>query len=256
VDVAGKTALVTGAGAGIGRVIALRLAREGAAVVVNDVDGETGAQTSADIAAAGGRASFAHDDVTHDDELEAAVDHAEREFGRFDILVNNAGGSPDPVFPEAPLEHWSRSFDLNLRSAMVAIHFAVPAMLRSGGGAIVNIASSAGLGTAPHPAPEYAVAKAGIVRLTACLAPLAERGIRVNCVCPHTVGTPAVRQRIAELQADGQELPGPLQDELLEPEEVAATVVDFIADESAAGRVLVLVGGQEPHLLAEECERR
>jgi NAD(P)-dependent dehydrogenase (short-subunit alcohol dehydrogenase family) len=252
VDVAGKTALVTGAGTGIGRVIALRLAREGAAVVVNDVDEPTGIQTSADIAETGGKASFARADVTQDAELEAAVVHAERTFGGLDILVNNAGGFPYPVFPEAPLEHWSRSFDLNLRSAMVAIHFAVPALQRNGGGAIVNIASSAGLGLAPHPAPEYAVAKAGIMRLTACLAPLAESGIRVNCVCPHTVATPAVRQRIAELQADGEELPGPLQDVLLEPEEVADAVVEFIKDESAAGRVLVLVGGQEPNLLAAE----
>src|SRR4029453_18190895 len=104
-------------------------------------------------------------------------------FGGLDILVNNAGGFPYPVFPDAPLEHWSRSFDLNLRLTMAAIHFAVPVLQRNGGGAIVNIASSAGLGLAPHPAPEYAVAKAGIMRLTTCLAPLAERGIRVNCVC-------------------------------------------------------------------------
>jgi NAD(P)-dependent dehydrogenase (short-subunit alcohol dehydrogenase family) len=252
VDVAGKTALVTGAGSGIGRVIALRLAREGAAVVVNDIDEQAGSQTSSAIADAGGRASFAHADVTQDAEVEAALAHAELTFGGLDILVNNAGGFPDPVFPEAPLEHWSRSFDLNLRSAMVAIHFAVPAMHRGGGGAIVNIASSAGLGLAPHPAPEYAVAKAGMMRLTACLAPLAERGIRVNCVCPHTVGTSAVRQRIAELQADGEELPGPLQDVLLEPDEVADAVVELIRDESAAGQVLVLFGGQQSRLLDAE----
>jgi NAD(P)-dependent dehydrogenase (short-subunit alcohol dehydrogenase family) len=252
VEVAGKTALVTGAGAGIGRVIALRLAREGAAVVVNDIDERTGSQTEADIAEAGGRASFAQADVTHDAQLESAVAQAERTFGGLDILVNNAGGFPYPVFPEAPLEHWSHSLDLNLRSALVAIHIAVPAMERRGAGAIVNIASSAGLGLTPHPAPEYAVAKAGIMRLTACLAPLAERGIRVNCVCPHTVATPAVRQRIVELEAEGEELPGPLQDVLLEPEEIADAVVDFVEDESAAGRVLVLFGGQPPKLLDPE----
>jgi NAD(P)-dependent dehydrogenase (short-subunit alcohol dehydrogenase family) len=252
VEVAGKTALVTGAGTGIGRVIALRLAREGAAVVVNDVDDPAGTETSAEIDEAGGKASFAHADVTQDAQLEAAVAHAERTFGGLAILVNNAGGFPYPVFPEAPLEHWSRSLDLNLRSVMVAIHFAVPALHRNGGGAIVNIASSAGLGLAPHPAPEYAAAKAGIMRLTACLAPLAERGIRVNCVCPHTVGTPAVRRRIAELRADGEELPGPLQDALLEPEEVADAVVDFITQDELAGRILVLVGGKPPELLAAE----
>ncbi len=248
-EIAGKTALVTGAGSGIGRVIAQRLAQDRAAVVVNDIDDAAGAETVDLIAQAGDKAFFAHGDISEDADVEAAVTHAERTFGGLDILVNNAGGFPYPVFPEAPLDHWSRSLDLNLRSAMVTIHFAVPAMERRGAGAIVNIASSAGRGLAPHPAPEYAVAKAGIIRLTACLAPLAERGIRVNCVSPHTVGTPAVRQRIAELKADGEELPGPLRDVLLEPEEVAGAVVDFIEDESLAGRVLVLVGGREPELL-------
>lgn len=90
------------------------------------------------------------------------------------------------------------------------------------------------------------------MRLTACLAPLAERGIRVNCVCPHTVGTPAVRKRIAELRAAGEELPQPLRDELLEPDQVADAVLDLIRDQSLAGRVLVLVGGERPRLLAAE----
>jgi len=250
-DVAGKIAVVTGAGSGIGRVIALRLALAGAVLVVNDIDDATGPQTVAEIVRHGGTASFVRADVTSPADVEAMVAHAET-FGGLDILVNNAGGFPYPVFPDAPLEHWSRSLDLNLRSAMVATHFAVRAMESRGGGAIVNIASSAGLGLAPHPAPEYAVAKAGILRLTACLAPLAERGIRVNCICPHTVGTPAVRGRIAELKAHGEELPLPLQDVLLEPDEVADVVLELVADESMAGRVVVLVGGQEPRLLAAE----
>ena len=246
-DVAGKTAVVTGAGSGIGHVIALRLAGVGATVVVNDIDETAGRQTVKEIAERGGTASFIRADVTSAPEVEAMVGQA----GGLDILVNNAGGFPYPVFPEAPLEHWSQSLDLNLRSAMVAIHFAVRAMAARGG-AIVNIASSAGLGLAPHPAPEYAVAKAGMMRLTACLAPLAEGGIRVNCVCPHTVGTPAVRERIAELKADGEELPKPLQDVLLEPDEVADAVLDLIRDDSMAGRVVVLVGGEKPKLLAAE----
>jgi 3-oxoacyl-[acyl-carrier protein] reductase len=250
VEIAGKTALVTGSGSGIGRTIAVRLGRDGAAVVVNDLEEETGSETVDLITRAGSKASFTHGDVTEDADVKAAVAYAESTFGGLDILVNNAGGFPYPVFPDADLEHWSRSLDLNLRSAMVAIHYAVRAMERRGAGAIVNIASSAGHGLAPHPGPEYAVAKAGIIRLTACLAPLADRGIRVNCVSPHTVGTPAVRGRIAELKADGEELPGPLQDVLLEPEEVADAVVDFIEDESLAGRVLVLVGGREPELLS------
>jgi NAD(P)-dependent dehydrogenase (short-subunit alcohol dehydrogenase family) len=250
VDIGGKTALVTGAGAGIGRTITLRLAAEAAAVVVAEIEEQDGTDAVDEIERAGGTASFIRTDVTNDDDVAAMVAHAERTFGGLDILVNNAGGFPYPVFPEAALEHWSRSLALNLRSAMVGIHFALPAMERRGGGAVVNIASSAGRGLAPHPAPEYATAKAGLMRLTATLAPLVERGIRVNCVCPHTVGTPAVRNRIAELEADGEELPGPLQDVLLEPNEVADATLGLITNESLAGRVLVLVGGREPELLA------
>jgi glucose 1-dehydrogenase len=256
----GKNVLVTGGSSGIGQAIAVRFAEYGANVAINYLRAPEEAHDTEDqinVCVAKVRQEGVTDvlvggDVSSEEEVVRMVGEAVDGLGGLDILVNNAGGFPYPVFPEAPLEHWSSSFDLNLRSTMVAIHFAVPAMDRTGGGAIVNIASSAGLGLAPHPAPEYAVAKAGIVRLTACLAPLAERGIRVNCVCPHTVGTPAVRERIAELQADGEELPGPLQDVLLEPEEVAGAVLDFITDETAAGRVLVLFGGQQPKLLPAE----
>jgi NAD(P)-dependent dehydrogenase (short-subunit alcohol dehydrogenase family) len=156
------------------------------------------------------------------------------------------------VFPDAPLEHWSGALDLNLRAAMLGIHFALRTMGRRGGGAIVNVASVAGLGFAPHPSPEYAATKAGLMRLTACLGPLAERGVRVNCVCPYTVGTEAVRRTIAESVAHGRELPPPLQATLLEPVEVADAVVRLVQDDSLAGRVLVLYGGEPPRLIPAE----
>jgi NAD(P)-dependent dehydrogenase (short-subunit alcohol dehydrogenase family) len=156
------------------------------------------------------------------------------------------------VFPDAPVAHWSDALDLNLRSAMLGIHFAIRTMERRGGGAIVNVASVAGLGFAPHPSPEYAATKAGLMRLTACLAPLAERGVRVNCVCPYTVGTEAVRRTIAESVAHGRELPPPLRATLLEPAEVADAVVHLVQDDSLAGRVVVLHGGEPPRLVPAE----
>jgi NAD(P)-dependent dehydrogenase (short-subunit alcohol dehydrogenase family) len=179
--------------------------------------------------------------------VEAMVGHAVEAFGGLEILVNNAGGYDEPVFPDAEVERWSRTLDLNLRSAMLGIQFVIPAM--TSGGAIVNIASSAGLPGSPHPGPEYAIAKAGVIRLTECMAPLAERGIRVNCVCPHTVATENVLATIAELEAQGAERPEPLRDELISPERVADAVVGFVEDDSTAGRVLVLRGGNEPELL-------
>jgi len=242
---------VTGAGTGIGEALAHRLARDGAAVVVADDDEETGPATVDEIVRAGREASFVLADVTSEDEVERMVAHAESTFGPLGILVNNVGGYEEPVFPDSPIERWTGNIDLNLRSAMLGIHFAVRAM-SGGSGAIVNIASTAGLGLASHPLPEYAAGKAAIMRLTACLAHLSERGIRVNCVCPFTVATAAVRGRIAELEAAGEELPGPLQAVLLELDEVADAVVRLITDDSLAGRVVLLVGGREPELLPAE----
>jgi NAD(P)-dependent dehydrogenase (short-subunit alcohol dehydrogenase family) len=240
VEIAAKKAVVTGAGAGIGRAIAARLAAEGAAVLVVDLDEEVGRAVAEEIGA-----TFAAADVTSEKDVAAiAVD--------VDILVNNVGGFDEPVFPDASVAHWSAALDLNLRSAMLGIHFAARAMEKRGGGAIVNVASTAGLGFAPHPSPEYAATKAALMRLTACLVPLAERGIRVNCVCPYTVGTAAVRRTIAESVAEGRELPPPLLATLLEPEEVADAAVRLVQDESLAGRVLVLRGGEPPQLLPAE----
>jgi NAD(P)-dependent dehydrogenase (short-subunit alcohol dehydrogenase family) len=240
VEIRGKTAVVTGGARGIGRAITERLIEDGANVVVADLESPKGG------------VAFVKADVTREHDVEQMIAEAERRFGGLDILVNNAGGYQEPLFPDAPIEHWTRNLDLNLRSVMLGIHFAVESMAKRDGGAIVNVASTAGLSFAPHPGPEYAVAKAGVMRLTACLAPLADRGIRVNCVCPHTVATEAVRQEIDQLRKGGRELPPALAGVLLEPQEVAAAVVELIEDETLAGRIMLCVGGERPQLLSTE----
>jgi NAD(P)-dependent dehydrogenase (short-subunit alcohol dehydrogenase family) len=239
VEIRGKTAVVTGGARGIGRAIVERLTEEGANVLVADLESPDGA-------------AFVRTDVTREEDVEQMIAEAERRFGGLDILVNNAGGYREPLFPDGPIEHWTRNLDLNLRSAMLGIHFAVGSMAKRGGGAIVNIASTAGLSLAPHPGPEYAIAKAGVMRLTACLAPLGERGIRVNCVCPHTAATEAVRREVDQLRREGRELPPALAGVLLEPEEVAAAVVELIGDETLAGRIMLCVGGERARLLSTE----
>src|SRR5215207_111681 len=122
-----EIALVTGAGAGIGRAIALRLGSEGAAVVVVDI-AAGGADTARRIEADGGRATFVPTDVTVEADLREAFASAERRFGNLSVVVNNAGGAPEPYFPEADPSHWGRTLDLNLRSVMLGIQLGIWAM--------------------------------------------------------------------------------------------------------------------------------
>jgi NAD(P)-dependent dehydrogenase (short-subunit alcohol dehydrogenase family) len=222
------------------------LAADGARVLIVDRDEPQG-RAAADELGAG----FFSADVTKEADVQAMIGHAERRLGALDILVNNAGGYDQPVLPDAPVQHWSRTLELNLMAVMLGIHYALPAMAGRGG-AIVNVASSAGLGLAPHPGPEYAAAKAGVIRLTAALAPLSDRRVRVNCVCPHTVATETVLATIAGLEATGAELPPSLRDELIEPEEAADAVVELVRDNDLAGRVMVCWGGKQRRLLPNE----
>jgi NAD(P)-dependent dehydrogenase (short-subunit alcohol dehydrogenase family) len=246
-EIADRVALVTGGGgAGTGRAICLMLARAGARVVVADIDVEGGAETARRIEMDGGRAAFVPADVTVEEEVRRMVAVAEETFGGLDILVNSAGLTPAPHFPAAPVEHWSRYLDVNLRGPMLAIHYALQPMTRRGAGAIVNIASVAGVGSAAHSSPEYSAAKAGLIRLTATLAPLLEQGVRVNCIVPNWIGTDEVKREIAEMSREERaEVP----DELTPPEEIAAAVLSFVEDETMAGRIMIWWTGEEPRLV-------
>jgi NAD(P)-dependent dehydrogenase (short-subunit alcohol dehydrogenase family) len=248
-----RVAIVTGGGgAGMGRAISLRLARGGAAVLAADIDEDGGRETVRRIEEEGGRAAVVRADVTVEAEVQEMVAAAEATFGGLDILVNNAGATPEPHFPEAPVEHWSRYLDLNLRAPMLAIQAALEPMKRRGGGAIVNISSAAGVGYRPHSSPEYAAAKAGLMRLTATLAPLAvSANVRVNCVVPNWIGTDEVLEEIAQMSREERaEVP----EELTPPEEIADAVTRFIEDDTYAGRVLVVWNDRPAWLIPVEHE--
>jgi NAD(P)-dependent dehydrogenase (short-subunit alcohol dehydrogenase family) len=206
VDVAGRVAIVTGGSAGIGRAIAERLKREGATVVVVDV------APAADFRA----------DIGNADDVRAMFDFTLERHERLDVLVNNAGG----VF-----DTWQRTIDVNLNSLVLATQLAFDTM--RGGGAIVNISSVAALGTKPYDAPDYAAAKAAVVRFTVALANHA--GVRVNCVCPDWVDTPAVRRSLDEMSPEERTAVPPL----VPAEEIADIALGLIRDDSAAGRVVV-----------------
>jgi NAD(P)-dependent dehydrogenase (short-subunit alcohol dehydrogenase family) len=240
-DLAGATALVTGGAAGIGAGIAERLAAEGMRVVVADLDQATG-----EAMAARTRGSFIRADLATEAGVRAAVDAACRPPGRLRVLVNNAGGIEDPCFPAADPAKWEQTLDLNLRAVMLATQLALGPMRQHGGGAIINVASVAGLGTASHGSPEYAVAKAGVIRLTACLAPLREAiGVRANCICPGLVDTPASRRSRARMTpAERAALPP-----VLTPADIASAAMEFLADDTLAGRIMVCRGGEPRHLL-------
>jgi NAD(P)-dependent dehydrogenase (short-subunit alcohol dehydrogenase family) len=230
-----RVAVVTGAGAGIGRAVAEALAAEGARLVLCDVD------PAAASLASGLGATFVAADVRIEIELEQVFAVAEELHGGVDLLVNNAGGREPPAFPESPVTNWTGVLDLNLRAPMLAMQLAIASMRRRGGGAIVNVGSSAGVGLGPHAMPDYAAAKAGLLRLTGALAPLAAEGIRVSCVCPGMVDTPASRRSRERMSAEERAaLPT-----VIAAEDVARLVVELLADEGAGGRVVVWESGDE-----------
>ncbi len=255
-EIGDKVALITGAGSGIGRATALRLAHEGAAVAVADIDEAGGQETVRQIEAEGGRAAFVRTDVTSESDVRAMVAFAEETFGGLDILHNNAGIFVGyPPFHDAEPERWLSVLEVNLRGVILGSYYGIQAMRRRGGGAIINTASVAGLAGAAM-APVYSASKGGVVLVTASLAPLKEElNIRVNCVCPGVVNTPmlsrnwdpandeqrlAIEERLSALQ-------------LIAPEEIADIVVEFVRDDSLAGRAMRITNAKprEPVELAE-----
>jgi NAD(P)-dependent dehydrogenase (short-subunit alcohol dehydrogenase family) len=246
-----QVAIVTGAGQGIGQVIAVRLAHEGAAVVVADIDSKRAASTVCLIEENGGRAALVRTDVAREADVRAMVELAEERFGGLDLLVNNAGVAPAPYFPQANPEHWGRTLDVNLRGVMLGIQYGIGAMRKRGGGVVVNISSMAGIGYRSYFASEYAASKAAVVRLTSALGHLKDEGIRVNCICPGWVLTPAIKEYLAQAPAEELgKLDFPPPAVLIPPEQLAELVIMFARDDTLAGRVLIWPDGEPWRLVA------
>lgn len=185
-EVRGRVVVVTGAGSGGGAAIAQAYARQGARVVVSDVDYALAGAVAGEIRRIGGQALAQRCDVSREEEVRALIARAQREFHGLDFLVNNAG----PCLADDPLEHWQRMISVNLMGTMFSTRQAIDAM-KERGGAIVNVAANSGLGFGPEQQPAYGAAKAGVMRFTAALAWLqASHGIRVNCIVPDVIQTP------------------------------------------------------------------
>jgi NAD(P)-dependent dehydrogenase (short-subunit alcohol dehydrogenase family) len=243
VDLDGRVAIVTGGAAGAGATIVQRLAAAGATVVVADVDDGAGRRAIDTL----GAASFVRTDVRVDGDVEHMVGFAEERHGGVDILVNNAGGwGPTANYPFASPLQWGSTLDLNLRAPMLATQLVLEPMRRRGGGAVVNIASTGGVGLAPYSSPEYGAAKAGLIRFTACMAYAREQtGVRVSCVVPDWIATERAHGELAAMTPEQRAAEEPLVD----PDDLADAIVELVRDEELSGRVMLLPRGEPPRLL-------
>jgi meso-butanediol dehydrogenase/(S,S)-butanediol dehydrogenase/diacetyl reductase len=188
-ELKGQVAIVTGAGRGIGRATALELARQGADVVIAELDQAGAKRTAEEVGALGRRAVVVATDVTSRDDLRAMVDRAKAEFGRIDILVNNAGIYKAAATLDVTEDHWDAIMNINAKAVFFASQAVIPVMMAQKSGCIVSLASMAGKIGSKTNLP-YNASKAAVVSMTKSLALAhAGDGIRVNCVCPGFVET-------------------------------------------------------------------
>jgi len=241
----GRVALVTGSANGIGAAIAQRLADEGAAVLLTDIEDDTGADLAKSIVAAGGRADYVHHDVTSETQWTAAVAAALDRFGQLDILVNNAGIGDRAAIEDTSLENWEQTIRVDQTSVFLGMKVAAAALAESGHGSVINISSifgtSGGFGTSPA----YHAAKGAVRTLTKNVAlHWADRGVRVNSVHPGFIdtrlldgsrGTP-MKQAILDTTPMGR---------LGTPAEIAAGVAYLASDDASfvTGLELYIDGG-------------
>ncbi len=230
---ADRVAIVTGAGRGIGRAIAERLAADGAAVAVVDLDGTAATEAAASITTNGGRAIAVTADVTHPAAVLGMVGTTTATYGGVDLLVNNAGILRSTRVVDISPEEWDLVVDANLRSTFLCAQAVQPTMVSRGGGRIVNVASMAGRATSTLGGAHYTAAKAGVLGLTRHLArEWAPVGITVNAISPGIVDTPMVRTGIDPEGLERVRRSIPLQ-RLAEPAEIAALVSFLLSDEAS-----------------------
>ena len=246
-----RVALVTGGGSGIGRASAVVFAREGARVVVADVDEDGGQETVRMIEAAGGAARFVRADVSQAAEVAALVEQAVSVYGRLDCALNNAGIQGDiKQTAECSRENWDRIIATNLTGVWLCMKHEIPHMLNQGGGTIVNTASNFGL-VGSNGMPAYSASKHGVLGLTKTAAlEYAKSGIRVNAVCPGPVQTPLVDKVLAAQPELGDQIIKAIEarepvGRMGQPEEIAEAVVWLCSDAASfvTGTAMSVDGG-------------
>lgn len=236
----GKTAIITGGASGIGAATAKLFVKEGAKVVIVDVNEANGKEFEKELKTDGGEALFVQADVTNEEDVQNVFSEAKRAFGKVDILFNNAGiGAVKPT-EELPFSEWRKTLAVDLDGVFLFAQAAIKEYLQSGGGVIVNTASMYGLVGAAGSAA-YNAAKAGVVNFTRSIAlEYATRNIRVNALCPGFIDTPI----LGDTDRQGLIEATPMK-RLGQPEEIAKAVLFLASDDSSfmTGNTLVVDGG-------------
>ena len=252
----GDVAIITGAGQGIGKAIALLFAKEGADIVVADLNLEAATTTRDEVISIGRKSLALKVDVTREDEVREMVDRTIKEFARIDILVNNAGMAKNIPFLEMSEELWDRIIDINLKSVFLCCKAVLPHMLKRKKGRIINMSSKSGKSPTTWFAA-YCAAKAGIIALTGSLAlEVAKEGINVNAICPGIIFTPHWNRLEVEYAAKRKMKVEEVRDYLISkipqgrpqtPEDVAGVALFLASEESSAmtGQAINVTGGQE-----------
>lgn len=244
----GKVALVTGAGGGIGRATALRFSAEGAQVVSVDADGATGKETVERIRENGGQAEFVRADVCKAADVEAMVAFAEKQFGALHVLFNNAGILPDEdtSVVDTPEDVFDRVIAVNLKGVFLGCKYGIPALLRAGGGSIINTSSLVAVMGSATSQIAYTASKGGVLALTREIAvEFARRGIRANALCPGPVSTPLMQKLLSDPGFKARRFIHLPMGRLAETHEVANAALYLASDESSYvnGATFLVDGG-------------
>jgi 3-oxoacyl-[acyl-carrier protein] reductase len=242
-----QVVLITGAGRGIGKAIALAFAREGAKVAVNDINPDSCEATANEINASGGEATAFHADVSNKLAVQSMLIDLEDRWGRVDVLINNAGVEPHKPIVQLDEWDWDRTIDVNLKGAFICSQSVGRMMIKQGGGAIVNIASIAGRAAGLRDRSAYVASKTGLIGFTKeCAREFAAHQIRVNAVCPGVIVTEMtahLRDNAAQMQKWLEDIP---LGRLGEPDDVSGLVLFLCSDAARyiTGQAINVDGGK------------